>query len=90
MSVTCIECGKKIEAGDYRLIGVERGTWASRYAHRGTCEQEARQRFAPPPPKKRKRRKPEPPPVEELTLDDDTVGPAEDDALPWFGTERRR
>lgn len=86
MTVTCVSCGQPIEAGSYRLVGVEQGSWASQYAHRGTCEAEARQRHAKPaPPVKRKRSQPV---VEELTMEEPEPFP--DEGLPWFGLEQRR
>ncbi|MDQ4075853.1 MAG: hypothetical protein M3220_06345 [Chloroflexota bacterium] len=92
MAAVCVICGQAIEAGDYRLVGVERGTWESRYAHRGNCEAEARTRFAPQPlknPKKKKVRKSKAEvEVEELTMDEPEPFPEEE--LPWFGMERRR
>ena len=96
MASVCVICGQPIEAGDYRLVGVERGTWESRYAHRGNCEAEARARFAPQPLKNRKKKKGRKSSaeveveveVEELTMDEPEPFPEED--LPWFGVERRR
>ncbi len=85
----CIACGKPIEAGDYRLIGLEQITWESRYAHRGTCETEARERFAPP--KATRPRAPRRAPkveVEELTMD--APDPFPEEEPPWFGMELRR
>ncbi|MCB0077388.1 MAG: hypothetical protein KDD73_08160 [Anaerolineales bacterium] len=95
MAATCIECGKAITGQDYRLIGVEQGSWASRYAHRGECEQAARDRLTPKPSRtKRSARRSSTPVVEELILEDE-LPPATDDSaseesLPWFGTQRRR
>jgi hypothetical protein len=90
MTATCVNCGKPIETGDYRLIGVEQGTWVSRYAHLGNCEDEARRQFAPKKTSapRRSRKKSSAPEVEELTLD--TPEPFPDDTVPWFGMERRR
>lgn len=85
MALLCVTCGQPIEAGDYRLVGVEKGSWASLYAHRGTCEAEARERHAPPQPATA-RAKPLPL-VEELT-EEPTLLP--DEGVPWLGMERRR
>jgi hypothetical protein len=87
----CVACEQRIEAGDYRLVGVEQGSWESRYAHQGNCEAEARERFAPRqvPPKRRNRK--EAPPqleIEELTMEEPEPFPGEE--LPWFGADRRR
>lgn len=61
MTFTCVTCGQEISAGDYRLVGIEADTWASRYAHQGTCAEAAL-------PRPRPRAVPLPI-VEELTLD---------------------
>jgi hypothetical protein len=65
VAAICLACGKPIEQGDYRLVGVERGSWESRYAHRGLCEEEARKRFAPKPAPRSKRKKRQPAPEEQ-------------------------
>ncbi|MGH2543529.1 MAG: hypothetical protein ACRDIB_12055 [Ardenticatenaceae bacterium] len=89
MAATCVNCGKTIETGDYRLIGIEQGTWASRYAHLGNCEDEARRRFAPKKvARKRAVKRAAPLEVEELTLD--SPDPFPDEELSWFAVERRR
>ncbi len=91
MTTSCVACGRPIETGDYRLVGVELGTWESRYAHRGTCEVEARERYAPKRViKKARRAKSSAPEVEELTMDEPPDPFPDDSELPWFGTERRR
>ena len=74
MAATCIECGKALTGQDYRLIGVEQGSWASRYAHRGECEQAARDRLTPKPSRtKRSARRSSTPVVEELILEDELL-----------------
>lgn len=94
MDITCITCKQRIDTGDYRLIGVEHGSWASMYAHRGNCEDEARRLHAPKKPSARPRARASAPPpappaeVEELTMEEPE--PLPDDGLPWFGMERRR
>lgn len=91
MEIICVMCGKPCGAGDYLLIGVQQGSWASQYAHRGSCEAEARERYAPKPvvAKRGSRGKAAlAPVVEELTLE--AAEPLSDeDALPWLGMERR-
>ena len=88
MTLLCVSCDQPIEAGDYRLVGVENGSWESRYAHRGTCETEARARFARPAPKKRSGvRKKREEAIEELTVDEG--GDYVDDSAPWTGMQRR-
>jgi hypothetical protein len=92
MVIVCVTCGKQCEQGDYRLIGVEDGSWASQYVHHGNCEALARERYAPkrPPVKapRTRRKASEPPIVEELTIEETEPTP-EEDALPWVGMERR-
>ncbi len=89
MLITCVSCQKVIESGDYRIIGVERGTWRSMYAHNGGCADDARRRFntrGMPPVAK-----PQPAlPIEaeELTMEAPDPFPDADD--PWAGLERRR
>lgn len=91
MALSCVTCGEPIEAGDYQLVGVEQGSWASLYAHRGSCEETARQRFSAartPAPKRKRLVEPEPEPiVEELTLEEPDPFPG--DGLPWQGMGRR-
>jgi hypothetical protein len=85
----CYACKQPVEGQAYRLIGVEAGTWASLYAHRGACEENVRRRFAPPTVAKTEVQgvlvTTEP---EELTMD--APAPFTDTDAPWFGLERRR
>ena len=91
MELTCVACGQAIEAGDYQLVGVEKQTWISRYAHRGMCEAEAREQFQPKRATKRKTKpKAAAPAVEELSLDLELPAEQAETPLPWFGMERRR
>lgn len=85
----CVVCGEPLEAGDYRLVGVEEGSWTSRYAHRGSCEGEARSRHAAAAaPVRRPRRKRTAPAVVELDFDEQP-DPVEASEL-WRGLQRRR
>jgi hypothetical protein len=85
----CVSCGQPIEAGDYRLVGIERGSWASQYAHQGNCEAEARERLmgTPSAPRASVQKILPEPEVEELSLDEAEI--VSNDALPRPGLERR-
>jgi hypothetical protein len=92
MTIICVTCEKPCEKGDYRLVGVEDGNWASRYAHRGNCEATAREQYAPKRPiistRPKRKKTAEPPQIEELIIEETEPTP-EEDTLPWLGMERR-
>lgn len=77
----CVTCSTPIEAGDYRLVGIQQGNWESQYAHQGSCEAEARDRLA------QQRRARHPAVVEEITLEAGESLPH--DTLPGPGLKRR-
>ncbi len=89
----CVSCGQAITTGDYRLIGIERVTWASQYAHQGNCEAEARERMGAQPMAAPKVVRISPTSsdaemeVEELSLDEPES--ISNDTLPRPGLERR-
>lgn len=89
MALICVACEQEIGDSDYRMIGVEKGTWMSRYAHIN-CIDEARRRFTPPTSRVTVVN-PQPALVmeaEELTME--APDPFPDTEGPWFGMERRR
>jgi hypothetical protein len=88
----CVTCEQPVDGQPYRLIGVERGTWKSLYAHRGACEDEARRLhsvIAPVPVALEGALVPEAlAEAEELTME--APEPFHETDAPWFGMERRR
>lgn len=85
----CVTCKEPLDQQPYRLIGVEKGTWASLYAHRGVCEEEVKRVHTPATPRTVIREANETPAeAEELTME--APDPFTDTDAPWFGMERRR
>lgn len=85
----CVTCQQPLDQQPYRLIGVEKSTWVSLYAHRGACEEEAKRVHAPKHAPSVSREVAESPAeAEELTMD--APDPFTDTDAPWFGMERRR
>ena len=89
MALICVACEQEIGDNDYRMVGVEKGTWMSRYAH-SNCIADAQRRFAP---KGRRAAVVNPQPAlvseaEELTME--AADPLPETDGPWFGMERRR
>jgi hypothetical protein len=85
----CVTCNQPLNQEPYRLIGVEKNTWVSLYAHRGACEAEARRVHArTAPPSLTRERTDNTPEAEELTME--APDPITETDAPWFGMERRR